>query len=225
MTTSMGVRTHGGPVLSGTPSVKFCHKFAEIRSLNRLVLTAKVATNASVHASVSHRDDRFGDQREAAAQARLLPGGGSSSQGDPPRRHGQRAYFIHRGSASSPGACGHKAEPRGATEVLPDHPARNDLDVVSSVGSAEVRQLPTQDRTATQSARYTKACDQDGPRDPELGLHEDPRRTSHGVEDRERTDGGGGRRGRRGNRAGARAGEEANVEAVPEDALGYAVCL
>ena len=27
----------GDPVLSGKPSLKFCHKFAEIRSLNRLV--------------------------------------------------------------------------------------------------------------------------------------------------------------------------------------------
>src|ERR1017187_3562764 len=184
---------------------------------------AKVATNASIHASVSHRDDRFGDQREAAAQARLRARGGSGSQRDPLHRHGQRAYFLHRRSASSPGACGHKAEPRGVTEVLPHHQARNDLDVVSWVGGAEVRQLPTQDRTASQSARYTKARGQDGPGEPELGLHEDSRRTSHGVEDRNRTDDGGGHLGGGRNRAGARAGEEANVEAVSEDALGYAL--
>src|SRR5450631_1387624 len=147
------------------------------------------------------------------------------SQRDPLRRHGQRAYFLHRRSASSPGACGHKAEPRGATEVLPHHQAGNDLDVVSWVGGAEVRQLPTQDRTASQSARYMKARRQDGPGDPELGLHEDPRRTSHRVEDRNRTDDGGGHVGGERNRAGARAGEEANVEAVSEDALGYAVRL
>src|ERR1035441_4558463 len=186
---------------------------------------AKVATNASIHASVSHRDDRFGDQRDAAAQARLRARGGSGSQGDLPRRHGQRAYFLHRRSASPPGACGNKAEPRGATEVLPHHQARNDLDVGSWVGGAGARQLPTQDRTASQSARYTKARGQDGPGEPELGLHEDPRRTSHGVEDRDRTDGGGRHLGGGRNRAGARAGEEAKVEAVPEDALGYAVRL
>ncbi len=100
---------------------------------------------ASGHALVPHRDDRFGDQREAAAQARLLPGGGSGSQGDPLRCHGQGAYFLHPGSASSPGAFGQKAEPRGATEVLPDHQAGDDLDLVSQVVGAEVRQLRMQD--------------------------------------------------------------------------------
>src|ERR1019366_6635310 len=118
---------------------------------------AKVATNASVHASVSHRDDRFGDQREAAAQTRLLVGGGPSSQGDLPRRHGQRAYSLHRGSASSPGACGNKAEPRGATEVLPDHQAGNDLVVVSSVGGAEVRQLGKQGRSTAEKEGHSEA--------------------------------------------------------------------
>ena len=50
------------------------------------------------------------------------------------------------------------------------------------IGGAEVRQLPTQDRTASQSARYTKARGQDGPGEPELGLHEDSRRTSARIQ-------------------------------------------
>src|ERR1019366_3355085 len=65
----------------------------------------------------------------------------------------------------------------------------------------------------------------DGAGELGLGLHENPRRSSDGIEDRDRTNDGGQHPAGGRDRAGTGAREEAHVEAVHEEPLGHAMRL
>ncbi len=136
-----------------------------------------------------------------------------------------RARLCPEKDGSVPCAGRQGVGPRRTTPLLPDCEARDDPGLVARVGCPEVRQLSTQDRTTTQGAGQTEAQGQDGHRERNLGLHKDPGRASHRTEDRNWAEHGGQHLEGGRNRACARAREEADVEAVHQNALGHAVYL
>src|SRR5450759_234478 len=150
-----------------------------------------MAINAPGDTPVRHRDDRVRDQRADAAQAGPRTGGGPGPEGCARGYYWQWTDRLHRRAASAPGDRGQGTEPRRAAEVLPDREARDAFGVVPRVGRGAVRQPAPEGWPAAQGAGHSEAGRRDGAGQSRLGLHEDPRRPSYRIEDRDRTDDGG----------------------------------
>ncbi len=67
--------------------------------------------------------------------------------------------------------AGRELSPKERRQSLPDCEARDHPGLVSTVGRAQLRQLPTQDRAATQGAGHSEAGDRPGSGERGLGLY------------------------------------------------------